>query len=53
MSPEKLEQTVDNKKYFRGYHMNKKNWITVCLDGSVSVNEIEKLIDESYEIAEK
>lgn len=51
--PEEIESIVDNKKYFRGYHMNKKHWITICLDGSVPIEEIYKRIDKSYEIAEK
>lgn len=31
-----------------GYHMNKKHWNTVVLDGSVPVNEIHRMIDNSY-----
>lgn len=31
-----------------GYHMNKKHWNTVLLDGSVPDGEIERLIDNSY-----
>lgn len=48
-----IDNIVDDVKIFRGYHMNKKHWITICLDGSVSVEEIEKLIDISYELANK
>ena len=33
-----------------GYHMNKKHWITVRLDGSVPDEEIEKLVRLSYDI---
>jgi predicted DNA-binding protein (MmcQ/YjbR family) len=32
-----------------GYHMNKKHWNTVVLDGSIPVQEIRKMIDHSYE----
>jgi len=32
-----------------GYHMNKEHWNTVMIDGSVSKNEILKMIDHSYE----
>lgn len=53
MDPDILTKTVDGKKYFAGYHMNKKNWVTVCLDGSVPVEEIFSLIDKSYIIAKK
>jgi predicted DNA-binding protein (MmcQ/YjbR family) len=33
-----------------GYHMNKKHWNTVMIDGSVSDAEIFKWIDHSYDI---
>ena len=33
-----------------GYHMNKKHWITVTLDGSVPANEIRRLIDNSFRL---
>ena len=31
-----------------GYHMNKKHWNTVKLDGSIPVGEIQRMIDHSY-----
>ena len=31
-----------------GYHMNKKHWNTVILDGSVPVPEIEAMMDDSF-----
>ena len=31
-----------------GYHMNKKHWNTVVLDGSVPEEELERMIDHSY-----
>lgn len=36
-----------------GYHMNKKHWNTVIIDGSISDNEIYKMIDESYSLVYK
>ena len=50
-SPEEIEKLIDNKKYFPAYHMNKKHWCTICLDGIVELKEIYKLIDISYELA--
>ena len=50
---EEIEKLVDNKKYFRGYHMNKKHWLTIILDGSVSIEEIYERINKSYELALK
>ena len=48
---EEIEKLIDNKKYFPAYHMNKKHWCTICLDGTVELKEIYKLIDISYELA--
>lgn len=53
VKPEEIGTFVDNKTIFSGYHMNKKHWITVCLDGSTPLSKIEKLLDISYEIARK
>ena len=50
-NPEEIEKLKDNKKYFPAYHMNKKHWCTICLDGTVELKEIYKLIDISYELA--
>jgi predicted DNA-binding protein (MmcQ/YjbR family) len=33
-----------------GYHMNKKHWNTVYLDGTIATSEIERMIDNSYEL---
>ena len=50
-SQEEIEKLIDNKKYFPAYHMNKKHWCTICLDGTVELKEIYELIDISYELA--
>lgn len=36
-----------------GYHMNKKHWITVLMDGSVSDKILKQWIDASYELVVK
>ena len=36
-----------------GYHMNKRHWNTVVLDGSVPRNELLELIDLSYTLVVK
>ncbi|MEY2494468.1 MAG: hypothetical protein QOD12_2032 [Verrucomicrobiota bacterium] len=33
-----------------GYHMNKKHWNTVVLDGVIPENEISGMIDHSYDL---
>ena len=44
---------IDGTRYFPGYHMNKKHWITILLDGSVTLAEIQEYIDKSYALAKK
>ncbi len=46
-----VEEIVDNDNIFAGYHMNKKHWITIILDGSVSCQIIKEKINESYALA--
>ncbi|GAA5787419.1 MmcQ/YjbR family DNA-binding protein [Chitiniphilus shinanonensis] len=50
-APEDIEALVDGEKYFPGFHMNKKHWLTICLDGSVPIEEILRRIDESFVLA--
>ena len=33
-----------------GYHMNKKHWNTVVIDGTIPDEEIYRMIDQSYEL---
>jgi predicted DNA-binding protein (MmcQ/YjbR family) len=33
-----------------GYHMNKRHWNTVRMDGALKAKEIREMIDHSYEI---
>jgi hypothetical protein len=51
--PDLMDSTVDNIKYFPGWHMNKRNWYTIILDGSVPTEEICRRIDGSYHLATK
>ncbi len=52
-TPEDVAALVDGKRYFPGFHMNKKHWLTICLDGSVPEEEIFRRIDASYALAAK
>jgi len=36
-----------------GYHMNKKHWNTIVVDGSVSTNQLKEWIDHSYQLVAK
>ncbi len=53
MPPEELADLVDNERYFPGYHMNKKHWCTIILDGSVELGEICRRVEQSYRLAVK
>lgn len=53
IAPNQMDALIDRKKYFPGWHMNKKSWYTIILDGSVSTEEICRRIDESYKLAAK
>jgi predicted DNA-binding protein (MmcQ/YjbR family) len=33
-----------------GYHMNKRHWNTVLLDGSVPVEEVYAMLEQSYQL---
>lgn len=48
-----LPSLLDGKRFFAGYHMNKKHWVTVLLDGSVPSATLNRLIDASYSLAAK
>ena len=36
-----------------GYHMNKKHWNTVVVDGSVATKQVKEWIDHSYDLVSK
>jgi predicted DNA-binding protein (MmcQ/YjbR family) len=45
-----IELRESNPGIQPGYHMNKKHWNSVYIDGSVSDTQILALIDHSYEL---
>ncbi len=50
-APEDVARLTAGGKYLPGYHMNKKHWITVCLDGRISMGEICARMEKSYILA--
>lgn len=49
--PEKnIELREEFKAVKPGYHMNKKHWNSVEIDGSISDDLIKNFIDESYDL---
>jgi len=49
-TPENVERRVDKALFFPAYHMNKKHWYTVCLDGRIPDEELNALIHTSYRL---
>jgi len=50
---DKVEELITENNIFPGYHMNKKHWITIILDGSMDIEKIYNFIDKSYILAKK
>ncbi len=40
----------ENASIIPGYHMNKKHWNTIILDGTIPTSLILELVDHSYEL---
>jgi predicted DNA-binding protein (MmcQ/YjbR family) len=36
-----------------GYHMNKKHWNTVIIDGTLTTKQLQEFIDDSYGLVRK
>ncbi len=36
-----------------GYHMNKKHWNTIIVDGRLTAKQLKELIDDSYDLVVK
>ena len=36
--------------FFSAYHMNKENWISILLDGTVSADELNPLLELNYQL---
>ena len=47
---QEVQALVDGKTYLPGYHMNKKTWYTICLNGSVPTEELLARLDASYRL---
>ena len=49
--PEKVEELRERySSVLPGYHMNKKHWNTVIVDGSIPDRVLKEMIDESYRL---
>ncbi|MBR2557951.1 MAG: MmcQ/YjbR family DNA-binding protein [Methanobrevibacter sp.] len=45
-----VSSVIDGDVILEGYHMNKKNWITIPLDDRISDEELFKLVEISYNL---
>lgn len=53
-TPENIQEMRENySAVLPGYHMNKKHWNTVILDGTIPKKTLQQWIDESYELIVK
>ena len=53
--PDKAIQLRDEypESVLPGYHMNKKHWNTIIVDGRLSAKQLKEMIDDSYELVAK
>lgn len=48
VEPEELNRLVDGEKYFRGWHMNKRSWLTLRLDDALTDAEVFERLEKSF-----
>jgi len=48
LEPSEIENLLKQDGFYPAYHMNKKNWITIILDNTISDENIMNLIEKSY-----
>ncbi len=52
LNEEKIKKLLKQKGFYQAYHMNKKNWISIILDNTLSDDEIMSYIEESHRFTE-
>ncbi|MGN0846461.1 MAG: MmcQ/YjbR family DNA-binding protein [Kiritimatiellia bacterium] len=53
MDSKKAAAILSQENHYPGWHMNKKSWYTLVLDGSISDEELKAKIAERYDLAGK
>ena len=48
----RLSEIINNRNIFPAYHMNKKHWISIILDGKIFDETIRMLIENSYDLTD-
>jgi len=53
--PEKAIQLREDfpETVLPGYHMNKKHWNTIIVDGRLTIKQLKAIIDDSYDLVSK
>ena len=52
LNEEKIKKLLKQKGFYQAYHMNKKNWISIILDNTLSDDEIMSYIEVSHRFTE-
>ncbi|MDE5630563.1 MAG: MmcQ/YjbR family DNA-binding protein, partial [Bacilli bacterium] len=52
LSESKIKDLLNKKGFYKAYHMNKTNWITIILDDTISDEEIMGYVTESHKYTE-
>ena len=50
--PEMAGMIVQTSGFLPGYHMNKRHWVTILLDGTVEKSKILDFLDMSYDLTD-
>ena len=53
LDPQEIELLIQQKGYYKAYHMNKKYWISIILDDILKDKEIMEKIEESHQYTER
>lgn len=53
LAEDEIQRLLSRKGFYKAYHMNKKNWITVLLDDTLSDEEIMGYLGESHKFTEQ
>lgn len=53
LDKEKIVNLLNQKGFYPAYHMNKKHWITIILDDTISDKDVMNYIDESHTLTKK
>ena len=51
LEKDEIIKLLDKKGFYPAYHMNKKSWITIILDDTLSDDIIMEYIDKSYQLS--